>query len=269
MTADATYQPKIQRTSGGNKLVVASGGELVVESGGTITVESGGTLANAGTQTVTSPINFATITPSGTTGSLVTTGTTWVSFTAAGACGGKLLLENACNTGEFATWRMRARSANTTASGNGGNSIGTTTCIDASASAVAAEYGNLKAVNACAQPNALNQTVDATNIVTALYGRIDATGTSIGRRWVEWIDTHATTKASGGDYMVRVSHNGTVAIDGLTTVYGGGRLPLYLNVEDATPGFVGTQTGVTTVAKNLAISINGTPYYIPLCSGTT
>lgn len=184
-------------------------------------------------------LDFSGVTPgSETTGSLISTGTTWVAFSTAGACGGKLLLDNTCATGEFATWRMRARANAATASGNGGNSVGTTTCIDASASAQHADYGNLKAVNAVAQPNALNQTTDATNIVTALYGRIDATGTSLGRRWVTWIDTHATTKAAASDYMVRISHNGTANIDGAITIYGGGHLPVLFNFEDATPGFL-------------------------------
>lgn len=218
----------------------------------------------------TGRIDFSGITPGAeTTGSLVTTQTTWVPFTTAGACGIKLLLENQADTGEFASLRIRGRANNTTASGDGGNSVGTTTAGDFSASAIDHEYGNLKAINACAQPNALNQTTDATNIVTAVYGRIDATGTSIGRRWVEWIDTHATTKADASDFLARYSHNGTVAIDGLFTVYGGGRLPLFLNIEDATPGFVGTSTGVTTISKHLHVKINGTDYYIPLCSGTT
>src|SRR5262245_33821205 len=34
--ADATYQPKVYRTNGGDKQVVASGGELDVESGGAL-----------------------------------------------------------------------------------------------------------------------------------------------------------------------------------------------------------------------------------------
>ena len=244
------YQPIVYRDSNGDRQVVASGGKILIEG-------------PAG-------LDFSSLTPSTeTSGSILTTLTSWIAFTTAGACGGKLLLENQCDTGEFATWRMRARANNTTASGNGGNSVGTTTCVDASASAQDHDFGNLTAVNACAQPNAKNQTTDSTNIVTALYGRIDATGTSVGRRWVGWLDTHATTKADGGDYMMRISHNGTVANDGAITIYGGGRLPLLLNVEDATPGFVGDQTGVTTLSKNLAVSINGTPYYIPLCTGTT
>jgi hypothetical protein len=35
---DSTYQPKVYRTSGGNKMVVASGGEVDIESGGTLKV---------------------------------------------------------------------------------------------------------------------------------------------------------------------------------------------------------------------------------------
>lgn len=188
-------------------------------------------------------ISLARHTPSTTVadaanGTILSSGGVWITYTTAGACGVKLLLQNTCATGEFATMRLRARAANTTVSGDGGSSIGTTTCIDASASANAAEYGNLKAVNAVAQPNALAQTVDATNIVTALYGRIDATAGSVGRRWVSWLDTHATTKAAAGDYMLRISHNGTVANDGAITIYGGGRLPVLFNFEDATPGFL-------------------------------
>lgn len=202
-------------------------------------------------------VHFENITPgSETSGSLITTGTTWVKFTTAGACGGKLLLENDCNTGEFATWRMRARAANTTASGDGNNSVGTTTCLDASASANANDYGNLKAVNACAQPNALNQTTDATNIVTALYGRIDATGTSLGRRWVGWLDTHAETKAAGGDYMLRISHNGKIAIDGAISIYSGGRLPILFNFEDIS-GFLSATPGTLTPTHKIAVNIQG------------
>jgi hypothetical protein len=161
---------------------------------------------------------------------------------------------------------MRARAKNTTASGNGNNSVGTTTCIDASASAIAADYGNLKAVNACAQPNALAQTTDSTNIVCALYGRIDATAGSVGRRWVAWIDTHATTKADAGDYLMRISHNGTIAIDGAITIYNGGRLPQLLTFEDVA-GFLSTSgSGSFTKTHKLACKIGGdaTQYYIQL-----
>ncbi|MHB8053629.1 MAG: hypothetical protein ACYDH3_00025 [Candidatus Aminicenantales bacterium] len=208
-------------------------------------------------------INYATVIPAGTVGSLVTTGTTWVQFPTAGMSGMKLLLENTASTGEFATLRMRAGSKSTTVSGNGGNSVGTTTCIDASASARASEYGNLKAVNAVAQPDAYNQTVDASNIVTALYGRVDRTGTSVGRTWVGWIDTHQTTKSDAGDYLLRLSHNGTVANDGAITVYNGGRMPVLFNFEDAA-GFLTDSDGSHTVASG-AIAVKtpaGTKYIV-------
>jgi hypothetical protein len=205
----------------------------------------------------TAPLNFASVTPGAqTTGSLVTTGTTWVAFATAGACGVKLLLENTADTGEFASLRIRGRANNTTAAGNGGNSVGTTTAIDASASAIDHEYGNLKAINAVAQPNALNQTQDATNIVTALYGRVDRTGTSVGRTWVAWIDTHQTTKSDAGDYLVRLSHNGTVANDGAITIYNGGRMPVLFNFEDLA-GFVSGTPGTLTPTHKIAVNIAG------------
>lgn len=208
----------------------------------------------------------STVAAAAANGTILSSGGVWTTYTAAGACGVKLLLENTCATGEFATMRLRARAANTTASGNGGNSVGTTTCIDASASANKAEYGVLKAINAVAQPNAYAQTTDATNIVCALYGRIDATAASVGRRWVSWIDTHATTKADASDYMERISHNGTQALDGLWTIYTGGRLPQLFNFEDVA-GFLSTSgAGTFTKTHKLAVKIAGdsTQYYIQL-----
>lgn len=204
-------------------------------------------------------LDFSALTPgSETSGSVMTTLTDWIDFTMAGACGIKLLLNNKCNTGEFATLRIRARANNTTGSGDGGNSVGTTTCADLSASANGHEFGNLKALNACAQPNDKNQTTDTSNVVTAIYGRIDATGNSVGRRWVGWLDTHATTKAANGDYMQRISHNGSIAIDGAFTVYSGGRLPVLFNFEDIA-GFLSASTGGESFTKThkIAVSIAG------------
>jgi len=214
------------------------------------------------------PLNFATATPGGgTAGDIMTTGTSWVVFSGAGACGGKLLLENDSATGTFATWRMRARYGGAAvAQGNGGNDVGDTYCIDASASANHADYGVLRAVNAVAQPNAFNQTTDTSNHVEALYGRIDATGTSVGNRWVCWLDTHATTKAGTSDFMERISHNGTVAIGGVFTIYTGGRLPQLFNFEDVA-GFLSTSSsGSLTKTHKIAVSIAGdaTQYYIEM-----
>lgn len=246
------------------------GDTILVRTAPGVVEVRGGPGATAGTRVGTDKaLDFSTLVPAAvTTGDVMTTGTTWVQFSTAGACGIKLLLENICATGEFATLRIRAGAKNATASGNGNNSIGTTTCADLSASANADDYGNLKALNACAQPNAFNQTKDATNIVTAVYGRIDATGTSLGRRWVAWFDTHATTKAAGGDYMCRISHNGTAAIDGAFSIYSGGRLPQLITFEDILQGSFLTTSGSGTFTKThkLAVKIAGdaTQYYIQM-----
>lgn len=45
--ADATYQPKVYRNNGGDKMVVASAGQLLVESGGSVAFESGGSASFA------------------------------------------------------------------------------------------------------------------------------------------------------------------------------------------------------------------------------
>lgn len=206
----------------------------------------------------------STVAATAADGTILSSGGVWTTYTTAGACGVKLLLGNSSNTGEFATMRLRARAANTTVSGDGGNSIGTTTCVDASASANAAEYGNLRAVNAVAQPNAHAQTVDETNVVTALYGRIDATAGSVGRRWVSWLDTHATTKADASDYMERISHNGTAAIDGVWSIYTGGRLPVLFNFEDAAGFLTDSDASLTVQSGALAVTTPAGTKYIPL-----
>lgn len=241
--------------------------------GAGVTGESWADLVSDMTAALTSPtsygsaVSFATYIPVGTTtGSLITTGSTWVPFVTAGACGQKFLLENKCNTGEFASVRIRAGAKNTTASGDGGSSIGTTTAIDASASARQAEYGVLKAVNAVAQPNAYAQTTDSSNIVTALYGRIDATAASVGRRWVMWIDTHETVRSDESDYMVRISHNGTVAMDGAFTIYAGGRLPVLFNFEDVGAGtpVKDSDDSLTTQSGSIAVQTPAGTKYIAL-----
>ncbi|HYE20972.1 MAG TPA: hypothetical protein VEA69_21175 [Tepidisphaeraceae bacterium] len=43
-----SYQPKVYREQGGDKMIVASGGEIEVKSGGTLDVQAGSTLTLAG-----------------------------------------------------------------------------------------------------------------------------------------------------------------------------------------------------------------------------
>jgi hypothetical protein len=170
-------------------------------------------------------LDFSGLTPAAiTTGSIMGTGSSWIAHSTAGSCGMKLLLSYTATSGEFATLRMRARS----------NALGAVVCGNFSASAGANDHGDLFALQGYAQPNAYTSAV-ATRTVCALYGCIDRTsgGTSTGRDWVAWIDTHMQVKSSAGSYLMRLSHNGTVANDGVFTIYNGGRMPYLFTFEDA------------------------------------
>jgi len=72
------------------------------------------------------------------------------------------------------------------------------------------------------------------------------------------------TKADSSDYLVRLSHNGTVANDGAITIYNGGRMPVLFNFEDAA-GFL-TETGDagSTKAGYLAVTTPAGTKYIQL-----
>jgi hypothetical protein len=200
-------------------------------------------------------INLASVVPSTeTTGSLITTGTTWVTVTAAGGCAAKLLCAYSGATGDYATLRMRARADAAGASDNG------VICGNFSASANINDYPNLYAVQGYAQPSAVGTTVRtqsvASNIVCALYGCVDrqAGATSNGRDWCLWVDTHMGVKATGGTYLARFSHNGTAAADGVFTIYNGGRMPVLFNFEDAAGCLVDSGDAGSTKAGYLVVT---------------
>jgi hypothetical protein len=174
----------------------------------------------------TPPISFASVSPgTETTGSLLTTGSTWVVHTAVGGCATKLLCSYSGATGDYATLRMRARSDY---AGSGG-----VVCGNFSASASVINHHNLYAVQGYAQPNTYTHN-SASNIVCGVYSCIDATGASSGRRWSMWTDEHSTTKASGGHYLHRLSYNPTTGpgagLDGVWTIYGPS-VPYLFNFE--------------------------------------
>lgn len=207
-------------------------------------------------------LDFSTAAPgSETNGALMTTVSTWVPVTAVGGCAAKLLCAYSGASGDYATLRMRARSDAAGVAGGDGQVNGVV-CGNFSASAGINNHASLFAVQGYAQPGAFT-TNNAAHIACGVYSCIDGISASSGRRWSLWTDEHSTVKASGGHYLHRLSHNGTVAIDGLWTVYGGGRLPLLLNVEDATPGFVGTSgVAASDFAARIAISVNGVPMWL-------
>ena len=218
--------------------------------------------AVTGTQTIAfvtpAAISFAGVVPSTeTTGSLITTGATWVSHSAVGGCAVKLLCQSTALTGEYAT--LRIRGASTPASQASGEVEG----VNSSASARANDYADLYGVFASAQPDSFTQ-ASASNICSALRAKITATASSSGRRWVGWFDTTATTKASGGDYLMRISHNGTIANDGCFTIYNGGRMPVLFNFEDAAGFLTDAGSPGTTAAGYIAVKTPAGTKYISL-----
>jgi hypothetical protein len=152
---------------------------------------------------------------------------------------------------------MRARS----------NSAYPVVCGNFSASAGQNNHGNLFAVQGYAQPNAYTQN-DASNICCGLYSCIDRTtgGTSVGRDWSTWVDTHMQVKASGGSYLMRLSHNGTVANDGCFTIYNGGRMPYLFTFEDAAGFLSDARDGLTQVEGTLLCKTPAGDRYIQLYS---
>jgi len=196
----------------------------------------------------------ATVGPE-TSGSIFSVGSSWLNHRAAGSCGFKLMCSNSSTSGDFATMRLRAGSL---VAGSA------TVCVNASASARANSHGNLYGVQGYAQPNGYTST--GNKYVCGLYACIDRTagGTSDGYDWSAWIDTHIAVKSSGSSYLLRLSHNGTIANDGCITVYNGGRMPVLFNFEDAA-GFL-TETGDagSTKAGYLAVSTPVGTKYIQL-----
>ncbi|MFA6167841.1 MAG: hypothetical protein WC700_14565 [Gemmatimonadaceae bacterium] len=189
-----------------------------------------------------------------TTGSLITTGSTWVTHATAGQCAVKLLTASTASSGDFACVRFRGRAD------GAGNSEGT----NSSASAGINNYGNLCGGYFAGQPMAYTQSGSG-NIVCGMHSVIDDTadGTSSGRRWSSWIDDHSINKAAGGHYLLRMSDNGTAVKDGAITIYSGGRLPVLFNFEDQGANCVIAASASGTLTKTHAIAVqtpDGTRY---------
>ena len=220
------------------------------------TLTVGGKMLFNGTA-VANTIKFSNTVGTATDGTLLSTGATWISHATAGQCAVKFLCANAATSGDYATLRIRARA----------DAAGATVAGNFSASGGVNNHGDLYAVQGYAQPNAF--TNSGAPFTVGLYSCIDRTsgGSSAGRDYSTWVDTHMQVKASGASFLMRLSHNGTVANDGCFTVYNGGRMPVFFNFEDVA-GFLSTATGTATFTHKLACTIAGVgTVYLPLASG--
>jgi hypothetical protein len=211
-------------------------------------------------------VNFAGATPATeVNGSLVTTISTWVPHTAAGACAGKILAKSTAVTGQFATWRMRGRSDAAVADVY---NVASVEGVNSSASANVNDYANLFGISGLAQPNAFTQ-ANATNIICGVYSCMDRTGTHAGHAYSMWIDDHSTTAKAADHYLLRMTQNALggspVNIDGAISI-APTRLPALLKFDSVT-GFLSTSgTGTFTKTHKLAVKIDGdaTAYYIEM-----
>ena len=229
---------------------------------GSLTYPIASSLVASGTNVV----NFAGATPSTeVNGSLITTISTWVVHTAAGACAGKILASSTATTGQYATWRVRGRSDAAVADVY---NVASVEGINSSASANHADYANLFGVSGLAQPNAFTQ-ANATNIICGVYSCMDRSGTDAGSAWSMWIDDHSTTNKAASHYLLRMSQNalgGTpVSIDGAITIQTS-RLPQFINFEQVSDFLSTSGSGTFTKTHKIAVKIAGdsTQYYLEM-----
>ena len=207
---------------------------------------------------VGAPINFGLVTPGAeTTGTLITTGTKWPSFTAVGGCAIKVMVENATASGDFTNLRLRARSAG----------LGATECVNASASAVINDYGNLFGLKGSAQPGAYTQ-AGAGTFTAGVYSCLDGAGTSSGRKCSMWIDDHSTTaKATAGHHLLYMTQNalgGTpVNIDGAIAIQAS-RLPFLFDILTADGFLTDTSRSLDNQAGAIAVRTPAGTRYIAL-----
>jgi hypothetical protein len=191
-------------------------------------------------------LNFANFLPgTETTGSLVTTGTTWVAH-ASGGCGVKLLLSNTSATVGFASLRIRARSDVATPTWNTRTVAG-----DFSASANIANYGELCGGSFYAQDNGYAQ-ARASHWSVGLEGVMACTVTSTGLRFALRLADYSTTKSSLQHYLVRLESSGTgigVTKDGVFDIYPSSDYTYLFNFEGAAGGFLTDSDASKTSAQ--------------------
>ena len=231
---------------------------LTVTSGDVITMPGAmtlsGTLTLSGVVSPNAGLNFSALTPAANVyGSVMSTGTTWVAHSTAGACGIKLLLSNTSTTGNFATARFRARSDVATATWNTN-----TIAVDAEASAHIADYGELLGGSFYTNDNGYAQT-RASHWATAGKFCTNCSGASVGSRYALVVSDYSSTLASGaGHYLARFDKpSGAQAITGIFKVGNCDQFTYFIDFE-ITGGFLSstdTRLKVKTAAGDKYIHL--------------
>lgn len=204
-------------------------------------------------------IDFSGVTPTAdVVGSLITTGTTWVAHSTAGAAGIKVLLSNTSATGNFASLRIRARSDVATPTWNQNTIAG-----DFSASGGIANYGELVGVSAYAQDNAYNQ-ARADHWATAVKACMLCTGTSTGSRFALVVSDYSTTKASTKHYLARFDKPVATTIDGVFAFGNCDQFTYFASLEVAGGYLTDSDSSKTTAAGALKVKTPAGDKYIVL-----
>ena len=195
-----------------------------------------------------------------TSGSIMTTGANWIPFSSGGGqCGIKFLLSNAAATGGFASLRIRARSDVATPVWNQYTMAG-----DFSASANIADYGELYGISSFAQDNGFSQS-RASHWSVGLKAAMGCTGTSAGLRFALLVTDTSTTKATLGQYLVRLeSSSGGIGVnkDGYFDFAEPADYTYFGNFEGTTGCVSVTGTAPANFGARIAIKVGATPMWL-------
>jgi len=193
----------------------------------------------------------------------MSTRTTWVPFSTAGACGIKLMLANTSATGNFASLRIRARSDVAVPTWNQ-----CTIAADLSASANIANFGELYGLTAFAQDNGYNQ-ARGTHFSVGIKACIQCTGTSAGARYALILQDDSTTKATNNHYMIFIERAPTaVAMDGVFLI-SRPNLFDYFGVFNDVGGFVSdSDTSQVAIKGSLKVKTPAGDRYINLMASS-
>ena len=210
----------------------------------------------ANAATFTGKIDWSAFAPAGgsANGTMISFGGNWITFSTVGAAAIKMLCANSAATGNFASFRVRARSDVATSTQNTN-----TLAVDAASSANIADYGDLICGSFYAQDNGYAQ-ARANHWSVALRACTQCTGTSAGRRYAMWVSDYSTTnKASIAQYLMRLDKaSGVMTCDGIFDIANCDQFTYLFNFTNAGGFLTDTSTKLQVMtpagAKYIALS---------------